>query len=343
MATTRRWAGAWGGIILGCALSVGCGSSSGKAPTDASSTGDAGPTDGGADRIGDGGVCTQAFAAIAPTPPDILILMDRSGSMADIFRNGQSKFTVLSQAINSLVSATDSRVNWGLELYGDDDACGVNAGAQVGVGSGSAGAIAAAVQVAPSGETPTETAIGSAVAYLHGLTDSNPKYLLLASGGQMNCAPGADPSADDSTGAESAVATANSAGYPTFVVGVVDPTAEVAATGTLNHMAIVGGVMQKDTTTSFYQVTDLAGLTTSLTLITSGTQTCTFALGSPATGPVLSVSATSASGTTVVPSDSANGWTIATSGDALTLNGSACADVQSGVTTGLSVSYHCGG
>jgi von Willebrand factor type A domain len=259
----------WGAALLCGALCLGCGSSGGTphpeggAPTDGAAPSDGGRVDAGADRTGDAGGCTQT--AVAPNP-DILILLDRSGSMADIFSQGQSKLAVVSQALNNLVASTQTKVNWGLKLYGDDDMCGVNAGAVVGVAPSNAGAIAAALApVAASGETPTETAIGSAIAYLHGLSDSNPKYLLLASGGQMSCAPGLDPSADDSTGAESAVSTANSAGFPTFVLGVVDDVAEVAATGTLNHMAIVGGKRQQDTSTSFYLLSDIAALTTAVT------------------------------------------------------------------------------
>jgi len=354
MVTTRRRTRSWGaalGVAVGAALLggaplVGCGSSAGTPRTDganaeAGSPSDAGHPDGSTDRNGDAGVCTQAFTAIAPTPPDILILMDRSGSMANIFSNGQSKLTVLAQAINTLVAATETKVNWGLKLYGDDDMCGVNAGAVVPVGPGNAAAVAAAVQVAPSGETPTETAVGSAVAYLHGLSDSNPKYLLLASGGQMNCAPGADPSADDSTGAESAVSTAHSAGYPTFVWGVVDPTSEVAATGTLNHMALVGGEPQQNTSTSFYTLSDLGALTASLTPI-SGPPSCVINVPG-ATGAVLSVSATTAGGSVAVSADSTNGWTADPTTQTITLNGSACLALQNGTDSGFSIRYDCGG
>jgi hypothetical protein len=376
MAISRGWTWSWGAALLCGALCAGCGSLGGAprseggvsadgasrdgasrdgasrdgasrdgASRDGALLSDGGRAEAGADRTGGTGVCTQTSIVAAPNPPDILIVMDRSGSMADVFGQGQSKWTVLSQAINSLVASTETTVNWGLKLYGDDDMCGVNAGAAVRVGPSSASAIAAALApVAASGETPTETAIESAVAYLQGLSDPDPKYLLLASGGQMGCGPGLDPSADDSTGAESAVSAAAGAGFPTFVLGVVDPTSEAAATGTLNQIAIVGNEAQQNSSTSFYRVTDLSVLTEVTSARTSFGIGCTIALETSVAGAVLSVSAITTAGTTVaIPQDAANGWSYDAGGRNLILNGSVCTALQASAYSVVSLRYDCGG
>jgi hypothetical protein len=54
-----------------------------------------------------------------------------------------------------------------------------------------------------------------------GLTDPNPKYMLLATDGLPNCTPGGqDEQASGAMGTEQAVLDAAKAGFPTFVVGV---------------------------------------------------------------------------------------------------------------------------
>jgi len=185
---------------------------------------------------------------------------------------------------------------------------------------------------------------GLTVFDLQGLSDPDPKYLLLASGGQMGCGPGLDPSADDSTGAESAVSAAAGAGFPTFVLGVVDPTSEVAATGTLNHMAIVGNEAQQNSSTSFYRVTDLSVLTEVTSARTSFGIGCTIALETSVAGAVLSVSAITTAGTTVaIPQDAANGWSYDAGGRNLILNGSVCTALQASAYSVVSLRYDCGG
>ena len=104
--------------------------------------------------------------------------------------------------------------------------------------------------------------MNSAVQYMNGLTDPNPKYLLLATDGEPNCAAGAASIGDERrAGAESAVTAALTAGFPTFVVGIATST-DAAATNALNAMAVNGGEAQAGAATQYYAVTDTAGLET---------------------------------------------------------------------------------
>jgi hypothetical protein len=75
--------------------------------------------------------------------------------------------------------------------------------------------------------------------YLAGLTARpNPKFILLATDGQPNCAASGGTSAVDDQGAITAVTDVAAMGFPTFVIGIAtNGTAE----GTLNSMAAAGG------------------------------------------------------------------------------------------------------
>ena len=95
------------------------------------------------------------------------------------------------------------------------------------IGANSAAAIAAAIaartdangNVTNGSRTPTRAAEDAAVTYLRGLTDPNPKFILMATDGQPNCPASGNSSGDDTPGAIAAVTAAATAGFPTFVVG----------------------------------------------------------------------------------------------------------------------------
>ena len=70
-------------------------------------------------------------------PPDVLILLDASGSMNnttdDLSCGGgcgaASKWAQLTPALDALVAENESTVNWGLKMFADSDAaCGVSSG-----------------------------------------------------------------------------------------------------------------------------------------------------------------------------------------------------------------------
>ena len=84
----------------------------------------------------------------------------------------------------------------------------------------------------PGGNTPTRDAISTGAAYLATLTDTNPKFLLLATDGLPNCPTGCASMSNPSTSctntdnpnedmaAEAAIMMAAAQGYQTFVIGI---------------------------------------------------------------------------------------------------------------------------
>ena len=162
-----------------------------------------------------------------PLPPDILIVQDRSLSMTDDSsgkscvggtRNGDgmcgaaSKWAQTIAAINQVVAQTQSKVNWGLMFLGDEPLeCGAATAPVVDITPGNSSQLIQAalngVQFTGALGTPTTAVMNNAVKYLQGLTDANPKYLLLATDGEPNCVNGS-LATTDATGAENAVTAA---------------------------------------------------------------------------------------------------------------------------------------
>jgi hypothetical protein len=311
--------------------------------------GDVGPMGGAGGDM----TCGQSNTPLQMLPPDVLIVQDKSLSMNDDSNDksctggcgANSKWSQVSAAIENVVMTTQANVDWGLKFFGNDNMCGVTAGATVGIAPNNYTAIQAAFSgTAPSSYTPTETAINSAVAYMQTLTDPNPKYLLLATDGLPNCPPGGgNATADDSPGAETAVTNAKAAGLSTFVVGIAT-TADAMATKTLNQMAMNGGVPQTGAATAYYAVSDTATLETALNSILSGIVSCSITLPpNPPANSTVGISVTTPSGDIAVAQDPTNGWSYAADMKSIVFNGSACASLMDGSYSNIIFSYTCAG
>ena len=329
------------------------------------SGGDVSGSGGDVGLTGSGGTsCGQTNIDIMPLPPDILIVQDRSLSMTDDSNDkpcaggsasgdgncgAASKWSQTTTALNTVLGQTDSSVNWGLFWLGDETAsCGVSASPAVVIEpSGSndiSGAFAVNTFTGMPG-TPTAAVMKNAVAYLKTLTDPNPKYLLLATDGEPNCPNGAATlNTNDDTGAEMAVASALSAGFPTFVVGIAT-TSDSGATTALNAMAVAGGEPQANGATQYYAVTDSASLVTALDSILGIVASCKVSLaGAPSNLDNVAVSAQDPTGARVeITQDPSNGWSFDATKANIVLNGTACDELQNGSYTSFQFIYACAG
>ncbi len=241
--------------------------------------------------------------------PDVLIVLDRSGSMNESYdgmscgaggmggRAGgmtncgpDSKWAKVVPAITQVVSETQTDVNWGLKFFpqmtagAGMDACAVNNTAEVPIGPSNGAAIQTAIMgstqanggvVTGYNGTPTRNAANGAVGYMQSLTDANPKFILLATDGAPTCAEAGTTNA--SPGAIAAVEAAKTAGFPTFVVGIA--TANSAeADATLSGMATAGGLPRAATPT-YYPVTNADDLAAAIRTLIGVAATCTFQVG----------------------------------------------------------------
>jgi len=82
--------------------------------------------------------CAAVNQGATPQPPDILILLDRSGSMdwnadASCMRNcgANSRWNQVTAALNQVVPMTDTTVNWGLKFFGSGNSCAGNKGSRI--------------------------------------------------------------------------------------------------------------------------------------------------------------------------------------------------------------------
>ena len=300
-----------------------------------------------------GSSCGQTNVQVMPEPPDVLIVQDKSLSMDQDANEqncntpGCSKWSQVSAAIDTVVQTTDSTVNWGLIFFGTNSTCGVTSTPVVPVGTMTSQKVQAAFAAnQPSSYTPTASAVDAAVTYMKTLTDTNPKYLLLATDGIPNCGMGSrNMTADDSPAAEAAVGNAKAAGFPTFVVGIATSYDQMAI-DTLNAMATNGGYPQSGAATQYYDVTDTTSLEAALNKIVGMVASCTIPLTNvPPNLSNVAVSANDSSGKPVkIEQDPANGWSYTSSSmNAIQLNGTACSNLQSGAYSNFQFLYACEG
>jgi len=338
--------------------------------------------------------CGAMTHSATKLPPDILIVQDRSLSMLndqndqpcagasgyDAKCGTMSKWSQVTTALSTVLSTTDMTVNWGLLYFGDEATmCGETATPVVPVSSMSSNAISQAFVGQPllTGQpgTPTRSAIMNAVTYMKSLTDSNPKYLMLATDGQPNCPPATTGSGgagtggaggrsgsggaggragtglpgggtttplntDDSAGSEQAVADALKAGLSTFVIGIGN-TGGVAV---LNAMAIAGGkpVPGMPGGNSYYQVNNTADLVAALGQILGTVATCVFDIGPPP-NDMTSVDQVVVFGDgNMIDHDSSNGWDFSNADKTqVTLYGQICDKVKSATIKDVTVTFGC--
>src|SRR5262245_54403242 len=128
---------AFGCGFVGCGFAPTCvGGGSGASSGGPLGTGKASGTGlvgGGAAQNGQGNVtgmnCREVPQQLNKLPPDILIVLDASGSMNEDSNNmsctngcgANSKWALLTPALNQVVMDTQTDVNWGLKLFADTD------------------------------------------------------------------------------------------------------------------------------------------------------------------------------------------------------------------------------
>jgi hypothetical protein len=318
-------------------------------------TGGAGSATGTGGSGGTGGVCAS-FQVLAPgpdAPRDVLVVLDRSATMADDVNGtscpggcgASSKWSLLTAAVEDLISS-NPQVNWGLALYGGDDLCSVASGVAVEVGAYRLNAIETAIAAAsPAGSSGgAGPAIYNAWNYLNALPDLVPHYIMLVTDGQAVCASNPDFGNAD---LDDALNSAFFAGYPTFVVGPPggSDTTSVAA---LNAQATLGGLPNTGVT-SYYAPSDLGAV---IDQIGQGQGTlCTIPLSTYIDGygnAIQSVTVTRPDGTVVaVPQDAAAGWSIPpfyyadSQPKMIVLNGELCQEWKAGDLATVTITYNC--
>jgi hypothetical protein len=239
-------------------------------------------------------------------------------------------------------------VQWGLKTFPSGDGrCVVADGVEVPSAPMNHGTVWPQIMAsAPSsgtggGGTPTTLALQKAVAYLKANPSMNPRYLVLATDGEPNCAAGGGRNgagSSDDAAAIAAVGEALAAGFKTFVIGVATgPEAE----NVLERMAQAGGE-PRATSPAYYRVVDREDLVGALGAITGLVTDCVFRLTQPPPSPMdVAVSV----GTTRVARDPghSDGWDYGAANTTIQFYGPACEQVKNATGQDVRIIFGCPG
>jgi hypothetical protein len=293
-------------------------------------------------------LCGSARHTLSRTPAELLVVLDRSGSMAAVTTPGRTRWL---DARDAVIGAVRNAGNlaWGLKVFPSigttGSACAVGTGVEVGVGFGHAGPIGNALlhagpPTAPlGGGTPTEPAILAGTAYLKAVTTALPKYMVLVTDGQPTCAILPNPVLSLQAAALEAtikaMTDAAAAGLKTFVIGM----GAAALGANLNRLADAGG-MPRAGEPRYYPAENQADLDTALQAISRAVTTCVFPLVTRPLDPdFVGVNV----GSMRVPRDldRIDGWDYANNGTAIEIYGSACDALKTGAAENADIHFGC--
>ncbi len=261
-------------------------------------------------------------------PPDLLLVVDRSGSM------GGGKWNSMRGALQTALGNNTDTINFGLMLFPGSGDCGAgNINTPVSPTS-NANISAALNQVNPNGGTPTDTSLENALTYYQGTTvNPNGRFVLLATDGQPNCG-GSFGDSETISESVAAIGALHTAGIPTFVLGLgsgVDAS-------TLQAMANAGGQSQ------YYSADSQTEIDAALEAITANVALpeCSFSLGEVPADPArlrLYFDTDEVARSTL----HTDGWDYDEATNTLTIYGASCDQLQGGTVGEVHVDYGCGG
>jgi len=224
-----------------------------------------------------------------PRRADVLIVLDRSGSMETAFGSG-TRYQAISAALSSVVRTYASHVRFGFQEMPGRQGCASTSLASccvspplVPIADGNSEAIVGALAAAGplDGNTPTAGALRAAREYYQGLDDGvDNRYVLLATDGVPNCdisgalAPSVT-SKDSSGGCADAVAEVDALvgfGIRVIVLAMGQGLADDIGGGTacLDALAHGGGAAASPGSPGFYATSDPADLTFAIEQIFGG-------------------------------------------------------------------------
>ena len=230
--------------------------------------------------------CQVEETQILPTPSDVLLVLDKSGSMSmqkwDHDDNPQTptvtRWNSLHGVVESVVTKFNKTVNFGVKLYPKIDAgsyedvgaCIVNPGVEVEIAPLNAAKVLAGIPAADFavlGGTPMESGLKAAYTYLQALDPNKQRFALMVADGEISktCA------GEVYKKALGLVKGAHDMGIPTYVVGIdVDPM----VSADLQSLATAGGKLNPNNPQGFYETTSQIELQAALQQIVDDTLSC---------------------------------------------------------------------
>ena len=350
------------------AVTPGCGAKTGllvpdvldEAPMDAADVIDVPDVPDVPDVIDRPPVCQPGHFTLVARAADLILVVDRSGSMNQNLgggRGGASKWQLLRNALAVTLPRYQDRINVGALFYPETDTTSREASCALAnipsldivpaVGTASA-VLGTFDTTGPGGATPTAAALQRAYSYIVRTPNrARARYIAVATDGAPNCNAGLDTATCRCTGGGGGRCRAGSAinclddtrtvslitqiannpiqQVPVFVIGIADDSDPTFAS-TLRAMALAGGRPYRDAAGNpgYYDVRQPDDLTIAFNTIQNSIARCTFVTPSrPPTDDGISITFNGAT----IPHDTTriNGWdwTDRAFGE-ITLFGAAC-------------------
>jgi hypothetical protein len=276
----------------------------------------------------------QPIELVKLREPDLLIVLDRSGSMTATLGAG-TRWTVMRDALNLIASTYEDNIKLGLIEFPFDESCGVGPQAvRVPVDLDQAPEIAAYFQArVPGGSTPSELGLLEAL-NLYNTIPVNPagRFVLFATDGEPTCAA--------ETETVNAVTNLANAGVRTYVLGFAGGFSDPL----LNSAALAGLVPRPNGPPHYYSATNATELDMVLEEIAGGiaVASCSYTLATPPPDP--DNVAVTINGVYVPRSPShTNGWDYYPDENTITLFGVYCDQIMNGGVTEVSFAFGCPG
>ncbi|HJL14676.1 MAG TPA: VWA domain-containing protein [Sandaracinaceae bacterium LLY-WYZ-13_1] len=289
-----------------------------------------------------GGECGTSEFEITRLAPNVMILLDRSGSM-DNDVDGRTRWAVAKEAITTVTGAFGAEIRFGLATYSSCTGDGCSAGSvvvPVGDDASRIDAFLAPLRGEGSSDgTPPrylcdsgdpETSTGPSLAALTGepsLQDPDRRnaVLLVTDGEESDCG--------GPNGAEgAAMLQALPIPVRTYAVGFSTD----ASASQLNAVAMAGGTMR------YYPADDAAALLGALERIADEVASCEYRVDAPPPDPSM-LFVYFDDDPAGVSEDASDGWTFDATSGTLTFHGSACTQIRSGAVSDIDVVYGCPG
>lgn len=329
--------GAWsgGGPSLGCGGPCASGSfcsASGACIPDGTCKEDADcagglACDAAAAKCTPGGGCGAKPFKITALKPNVMIVLDRSGSMGkSVPGAGKSRWQVAQEALNQLFASYSNTIGFGLVMFSACNGAGCSPGKisnPIGSYTTDIQKTVAATPLCNSGKN--ETVIGGTLNGLIGEVSlqvaDRPNVIVLVTDGADNCGGGGAKAA--------AQLLAQAVSVKTYVVGF---SGDVNASE-LTSIAKAAG------TAPYFQAENGTQLQSALSQIATGVATCTFKLDQvPPSGSLWVFFDKDPTG---VPKDPNNGFAYDAQTNTLTFHGAACGLIQQGKVKDIDVIYAC--
>jgi len=310
----------------------------------------------GSGMSGDG--CEEHIVKPTRITPDMLIVLDRSGSMK---MGGVNRWDPSVMGLESIVDKLQGEINFGLMTFpsrtGDTRGSGDTSNCAPGeidvpVAANNAGKITSFLGgIGPNGRTPTAATLQNVLkSFTADSADPDQiytgRYVMLVTDGQPNCSmsgstgggrggfgggSSAEPQAVDDTVA--AVQALAAAGIPTYVLGY-DTQNDPALRMALDRMAVAGDTGD----TAHRPINDQASLAKEFEQIAGGATSCDYLLDNVQQDPKFV--RVELDGQTL-NYDDPNGWRLRQDNRTVSLQGSACDTLRSGVDHEFRVTVEC--